>query len=115
LTAFLGGDRNMLIMATLKGNKLVSKKRGAEWKAKLIQGKKDALVNPTKLKVTRANKAVSQRELAKAIGVSLATFGGIERGKRTTSKEAAAKIASKLKLPVGKLFKANEKERYVAL
>lgn len=102
-------------MSTKAGNKIVAKKRGAEWKAKLIQGKKDALIHPTKLKLTRANKAVSQAELAKAIGVSLATFGGIERGKRTTSKEAAQKIAQKLKINVGKLFKENEKERMIAL
>lgn len=102
-------------MSTLKGNKLVAKKRGSAWKAKLIQGKKDALINPTKLKLTRANKAVSQAELAKAIGVSLATFGGIERAKRSTSKEAATKIAQRLKVSVGKLFKENERERMIAL
>jgi len=102
-------------MATKQGNKIVAKKRGAEWKAKLIKGKKDALVNPTKLKVRRASIAISQRDLAKTIGVSLATFGGIERGKRTTSKEAALKIAQKLKVAVNKLFKANEKERMIAL
>jgi len=102
-------------MATIKGNKKVAKVRGEQWRKKLIQGKKDALVAPTKLKIARANRGVSQRQLASIIDVSLATYGGIERGKRSLSQKAASSIATHLKMSQTKLFKEAAKERLVAI
>lgn len=53
----------------------------------------------------RTDKAVTQEELAVAIGVSRQTVIAIEKGKYTPSVHLALKIGHFFKLPVEKIFK----------
>jgi DNA-binding XRE family transcriptional regulator len=101
-------------MASPIGNKIVSQNRGKAWKAKLVAGKLDSQLNPTALKLRRVNKAISQDALAELIGVSLSTYGGIERGKRTVRPETAKQLAEALSASVTQLFQKGDAGKLVA-
>ena len=85
-------------------NSKVAASRGKEWKAKLMSGKLEVHMNPTKLRLTRLEKQINQIALAKKIGLSTATYGSIERGKRPVSNERALKIAKNIGAKVEHLF-----------
>lgn len=101
-------------MASPHGNKTVAKTRGTAWKANLVAGKLDAQLNPTALKLRRVNKSISQDALAELIGVSLSTYGGIERGKRSVRPETAKKLAEALSASTQQLFQKNDAGKLVA-
>lgn len=96
-------------------NVKVAKNRGKEWAKKLAQGKYDAQFNPTKIRVERLKKGFNQAIIAKKLGISLATYGSIERGKRQVSPQKAAKIANVLNIKdMGLLFWAVTKDKLLA-
>lgn len=95
-------------------NKQVAAKRGDEWKKKLVEGKYDAQKNPTILKGLRVSKGESQDKIAEAVGVSLTTYGAIERGLRAVKKHLAQYIAQYYGVDVKKVFKETE-GKYFAL
>lgn len=86
------------------GNRKVAKNRGASWRAGLMKGKHEAFYNPTPLRLLRLKKKVNQDALAKKIGVSAASYGSIERGKRLVSSKRASLIAQKVGVPLSKIF-----------
>ncbi len=102
-------------MATVKGNIQVAKNRGSEWSKNLIKGKLEAQLYPTVLKTIRIKKAVSQADLAKLLKVSLATFGSIERGKRSASAKVASEIIKKLGGNINQYFKPTKSGRFLAI
>ena len=102
-------------MASLQGNKLVAKKRGTSWKSKLVEGRLEAEMHPSKLKLSRFKRLISQEKLAKDLGMSLATYGAIERGRRLASESKVKKIAGLLKAHPKELFKEHKKGKYVVL
>ena len=53
----------------------------------------------------RAEKSVTQEDLALAVGVSRQTIIAIEKGKYTPSVHLALKIAQFFKMPLEKIFK----------
>jgi DNA-binding XRE family transcriptional regulator len=95
------------------GNQKVAKNRGTEWRNKLIQGKFDAKMNPTWVQVARQKSSLSQESVAKKVGISIATFGSIERGKRYVTYSRAAEIAKILDASI-KIFKPVSKKKMVA-
>lgn len=101
-------------MREINWNDKVSKKRGPEWKAKLVEGRLDATLNPTKLKIKRVASRLSQTEVAENAGLSLATYGAIERGKRLVRQKVADKITKILKAKPSDLFKSLPKGKLVA-
>lgn len=101
-------------MASASGNRVVAQNRGKTWKAKLVTGKLDSQLNPTALKLRRVTKAISQDSLAELIGVSLSTYGGIERGKRTVRPETAKQLAEALSASVSQLFHKSDAGKLVA-
>lgn len=56
------------------------------------------------LKVERARISITQKDLAKEIGVSRQTIHSIETGKFTPSVELALKLAAYFNIPVEELF-----------
>jgi DNA-binding XRE family transcriptional regulator len=101
-------------MREIKWNDKVSKSRGKDWKKKLVQGRLDAALNPTKLKLARVKANLSQEAVAKQAGLSLATYGAIERSKRPLRAEAAQKISKVLKTPLTRLFQDTVKGKFIA-
>lgn len=57
-----------------------------------------------RIKVFRAEKGISQTELAQAIGVSRKTISTIEVGRFTPSTVVALKIAQYFEVPVEEIF-----------
>lgn len=64
----------------------------------------------TRLKVARAEKNVSQAEVAEAIGVSRQTVNSIETGRYVPSTVLALKLARLFEMPVEALFQLEEGE-----
>lgn len=77
-------------------NQKVAQNRGKDWKKKLLTGRLQAQTNPTRLKLARVKKGLSQGSVAKEIGVTYATYGAIENAHRPVSEERAKKIAQQL-------------------
>lgn len=101
-------------MASLNGNRMVAQNRGKAWKTKLVAGKLDVQLHPTALRVKRVDKAISQDDLAALIGVSLSTYGGIERGKRSVRHETAKRLSEALGLSLSLLFSKTDAGKYLA-
>jgi DNA-binding XRE family transcriptional regulator len=102
-------------MSTTKGNVKIAKARGDDWKKKLSKGKLDAQLHPTVIKMVRVNKAVSQADLAKLLKVSLATYGAIERGKRSANLTVARALNKKLGGNLAYFFKETKSKRFLAI
>lgn len=94
-------------------NKKIAASRGEEWKKKLVEGKHDSQMNPTVIKIIRVQQGISQAAIAKELGVSLATYGSIERGTAPVKKPMAKFIADYYKIKIEKAFK-EENERFIA-
>ena len=57
-----------------------------------------------RIAVFRAERSVSRRELAEAVGVNNQTIGYLERGDYKPSLELAMRIAAYFEVPIGLLF-----------
>lgn len=55
---------------------------------------------------------MSQNDVARLSGISIASFGGIERGTRPVKEKIADRIAAILKTPKDKLFKEKNKKLF---
>jgi putative transcriptional regulator len=65
---------------------------------------RDGLRLANRLRVARAERDLSQEELARAVGVSRNTIGSIESGRYTPSALLAFRIAAALDTPINRLF-----------
>jgi DNA-binding XRE family transcriptional regulator len=101
-------------MASSEGNRKISKNRGKQWKENLVAGRIDAELHPTKLKLARLKKLLSQGKVAEILGISLATYGAVERGKRAISKKNLVQLMNIFKVPVKELFSQAE-DKFMAL
>ena len=63
-----------------------------------------------RLRVLRAEKEISQNDLADEVGLSRQTINSIERGKFNPSIITALKIAEYFSVPVDHVFKLEEEE-----
>lgn len=98
-------------------NKKVASLRGDSWKKNLKKGWLDSQMHPTKLKLARVSRGLSQTDAAKVANLSLSTYGGIERGKRPVSKKTIDLLAKSLKVTPEVLFKQmlNAKGKFKAI
>jgi len=101
-------------MGQVTWNDKVSQKRGAEWRAKLVHGRLDAAMNPTKLKLKRVAKNLSQEEVAEKLGLSLTTYGAIERGRRPVKFDLANELAKVLKSKKADILTKTPKGKFLA-
>lgn len=108
---FIGG----LNVRNMTWNKDVAASRGEAWKKKLAQGKLDSQLNPTQLKILRVARGMSQEDAAKKFKLSIATYGGIERGLRTANKNVAEVIAKSFSKTVKNLFESKAENKYIAV
>lgn len=106
--------RGVKAMATTAGNRKIAAIRGEAWRSKLVHGKLDAAIHPTHLKLKRVQKLLSQDYIAKEIGLSLSTYGAIERGTRPVTKEIAQKVSILVGSPTSSLFTQSSAGKLVA-
>ena len=95
---------DFLNMASTKGNRKVANKRGRGWQQKIVDGKFRAAQNPSHMMKIRAKVRMSQQIAAKKLGMSVSTYGAIERGLRPVKIVKAVKIAKVFKTTRGRLF-----------
>ena len=96
-------------------HKKIAANRGAAWRKNMLAGRREALLNPSNIRLVRLKKDIHQAVIAKRLDMSESTFGAIERGKRLVKKDVAAEIAEILGAPLQKLFKPAQKQKYVAI
>ena len=96
-------------------NQKVTKARGESWTLNLIKGRLHAMTHPTKLRVMRVEKNINQEIVAKRIGVTLSTYGGIERGLRPLKEDKARLISNFFKEPMSSLFKDHSFKKVIAI
>lgn len=101
-------------MRQITWNDKVSQKRGTEWKQKLVKGRLDAALNPTTLKIKRVAKKLSQQEVAENLGLSLTTYGSIERARRPVKKIIAENLAKLLKVKKDAIFNEFKNGKFLA-
>ena len=99
-------------MGVFERNRIVSSLRGERWRANLVRGRMESQFFPSMIKIIRVKRAIPQYDIAKAIGISIASFGGIERSMRPARPEIAEKIAGILGVPLTKLFTKKEKKLF---
>lgn len=92
----------------IKRNQKVAKNRGEIWQSKLKEGRLDAQLNPTKLKVKRVKLQISQDEMSTLLNLHRSTYGAIERSKRLVSEKRASLIAEKVKDQKDSLFRKDK-------
>jgi len=97
-------------MRTITWNSKVAKTRGKAWREKLVAGRLDAALHPSKLKLMRVQKGLSQDTIAKKLGVPLSTYGSIERGNLPVKSLTAVKLSSILRTSQTILFKKSGKK-----
>jgi len=85
-------------------NQKVAKNRGPKWRKNLLSGRLEIQMNPTPIRLKRISRDVTQRDIAKKLGVTYTTYGAIEAGRRTVRKEIAEKICKILDLSLNSVF-----------
>lgn len=63
-----------------------------------------------RIRAYRKLKGYTQRQLAEALGVSLAVVGSVERGTRTPSERLLEQIASELNIRIDELLPDEQRE-----
>lgn len=96
-------------------NKLVSSLRGNSWKENLVKGRLEAQFYPSLIKLKRVEKLISQAYIAEMLGISISSFGGIERGTRPAKPELAEKISMILEDTPSNLFTKKSRKLFAKL
>ncbi len=91
-----------------------SREKSGKWHKAMLQGRREAKLNPSIISLLRIRKNLLQSDLAKALGIAEPTFSQIERGHRPVKRETASKIAAHLGAPMMKIF-AQNKKKFVAV
>jgi DNA-binding XRE family transcriptional regulator len=95
-------------------NKKVAKNRGDKWKKSVATGKLYTAMNPTPLRQVRVKAGWSQQKLSDKLGLSLSTYGDIERGKRRMREPVMKKIVKLLNIRSSKIFALGSHNKYTA-
>jgi len=95
-------------------NQKVSANRGKTWKSKLLSGRLEVQMNPTKLRLARIKKGLTQTDVAKTLGLTYATYGAIEAGRRAVKNDRANKITGLLGVALKHAFTENKAGKLVA-
>lgn len=95
-------------------NQKVSKNRGDKWKKSLKIGRLNALRYPSEMRMKRVMMNLNQNDVAKEVGLSLATLGAIEKGTRRVSADRAESMAKVLRTPLKRIFE-KQGEKFVAI
>lgn len=96
-------------------HKKIAQARGERWKQNVLAGRRDAMLNPSNIRLARVKQNILQSAIAQKLGISEAAFGAIERGRQKVKSDLAKQIALILSLPVKKLFLPVGKEKYLAV
>lgn len=93
----------------------IARNRGESWKKNVMAGRRDALLNPSNIRIARLSLNIHQSTIAQRLNMSESAFGAIERGKQKVKEVVAKQIAKMLNLPLKKLFTPVDKEKFVAV
>ncbi|MEO5348861.1 MAG: helix-turn-helix transcriptional regulator [Magnetococcus sp. YQC-3] len=99
-------------MGIYERNKSVAALRGEGWRSNLVKGKMESQFFPSTIKIIRVKKLMSQQDVARQLGISVASLGGIERGTRPAKLKIAERISEILQTPRSRLFKEKNKKLF---
>jgi len=89
-------------------NKRVARARGDSWRMNISKMKMYHQANPTRLRQKRIQAGIMQRQMAKVAGLSLSTYGAIERSRRLVKRPIAQKIADELNTNLYSIFRKQQ-------
>lgn len=95
-------------------NQKVAANRGEKWKSALLTGRLETSMNPTVLRIERIKQRKSQSDIAKKLGLTYATYGAIEGGRRQVKEDRAKEIADLLGLKLKRAFATMEDGKFLA-
>lgn len=95
-------------------DKVAKSRNDKDWKRRIMEGKASVPMHPTILRKRRIEKGLSQSGMALEVGLSVTTYGDVERGKRPVRKETAERIAAKVKSVSSHLFSEHSKNKMIA-
>lgn len=101
-------------MGSIEGNRKVAKNRKNHSKA-LFEGKKQAGLKPSRLKLARLDKGLTQLNICEKLDLKQASYAAIETGKRAVSTDRAKKIAKVLRRKVEEIFTKKSGDKYTSL
>ena len=90
-------------------HKNIAKARGERWKKNLIIGRREAMLNPTLIRLARLKKGLQQEDCAEKLKISTSAWAAIERGRQKIKFESASKIAKIFGKPVNLFFSGDNK------
>lgn len=79
-----------------------------------MTGRLNAITNPTQIRLARIKKGLTQTDVAKEIGLTYATYGAIEAGRRKMKEERAKRISDLLGLNIRRAFVTLDSGKLVA-
>ena len=95
-------------------NQKVAANRGKTWRTNILSGRLKAARNPTHIRLARIKQSKSQGNVAENIGLTYATYGAIESGRRQVKEDRAKAISELLNLKFTKAFTKVEDGKFVA-
>lgn len=101
-------------MASRAGNRKIGEKRGSQWVENLKNGRRESMLSPSRIRLIRLKRGLSQEEVAKALGLTESTYQAIERGKRMVDFERANQVAAYFKGITRNLFSKVSKDKFKA-
>lgn len=79
----------------------IAQSRGQSWLKSVVEGKRDAILNPSLLRIARLEKGLDQADIAKSLKISNSSYCAIERGHQAVKAPLAKEISDKVgKIPV---------------
>jgi DNA-binding XRE family transcriptional regulator len=91
-------------------NREIARNRDKSWIGKMVAGKMDYALKPSKLRTARMEHRLSQGEIAVTHELSQTTYGDIERGKRLVKKGMAERISAQVGKKLKELFEEKGKK-----
>lgn len=95
-------------------NQKVAANRGKKWRSALLSGRLEASARPSAIRIARINQTKSQTDVADKLGLTYATYGAIESGRRQVKEDRAKQIVELLGLTMKKAFTSLKGGKFIA-
>lgn len=110
-------SQNISKSKSLSWHNKIAKNRGSKWQKSLIEGKRNAMLKPSILRIARLERGFQQEDMISKLSLSRSSYCAIERGRQPVKIETAKLISSKVNRPMSELFKRHEKhdDKFIAI
>jgi DNA-binding XRE family transcriptional regulator len=93
----------------------IAQNRGESWRKNVLAGRRDAILNPSSIRLIRIKNNIMQSVIARKLNLSESAYGAIERGKQKVKETTAKEIADFFAVPLSKIFKPVGNKKFLAV